>query len=196
MFQKWVMRCLLIGLAATGYAYNLGQYAEGGVIFFLTPDMGHGLVAAVTDQDGGSGMAWGNDLRFVSSCLDGMFQGEEYKTTSGSLNTDEIIAVYGSEAPAATACRSYSVDVGGITFDDWYLPSLTELRIMLKRKALINATALENGGTTFEVADYWSSLENLNSAETALSISFDPENPGTNTREKTAICRVRAIRSF
>lgn len=187
--------CFLAG-ALVASPYSLGEHAQGGVIFFLTPDMGHGLVAAITDQDGGSGLSWGNSSQCIDACLDGLFFGEEYGTTAGSLNSALIIDRYGTEGAAATACADYSVTIDGKAFNDWFLPTLTELRLMLSRKEMINTTAVANGGTAFAAANYWSSLENVNSASSALTLSFDPANPGTNTQDKTTSCRVRAIRAF
>ncbi|NBO24971.1 MAG: hypothetical protein EBU93_07055, partial [Chlamydiae bacterium] len=49
--------------------YKVGDYAEGGVIFWLTPDGKHGLVASIEDMSG-SPMAWtpsGSESTFVGA---------------------------------------------------------------------------------------------------------------------------------
>lgn len=196
MFLKLKMIMLLWVGSLVADAYSLGQYAQGGVIFFLTPDMGHGLVVAITDQDNGNGAAWGPDTIFIDSCIDGIFFGEDYATTAGSLNTDQMILINGMDAEAATLCKNYSVSMNGDAYNDWFLPTVSELRIMLKRKNMINSTAIANGGVAFEPTNYWSSLENINSSVSAIAISFNPELLGLVTEDKTALLKVRAIRAF
>lgn len=196
MFKKFFFLLVVWICPIEATVYSLGDYAEGGVIFFLTPDREHGLVAAIVDQDDGSGAIWGDDSKIVDAFLDGIFFGEGYESTAGSLNTAQILRGYGAFAEAASLCNEYAVTVGGIAFSDWFLPAQMELRIMFQRKEMINTTAMAQGGVSFAEENYWSSFENLNSPNTAIAISFDPANPGTNTPDKTSHCKVRAIRAF
>lgn len=175
--------------------YEIGDYAQGGVVFWLTPDQQHGLAAAIVDQDGGSGIAWapgGFTSTQIGSYMNGIIFGENYTTTSGSLNSARIISVIGTGTYAANACSSYSVTVNGVTYDDWYLPAIMELGLMYIRGSVINATALANGGTSFASTIYWSSTE-------ATSSSASDQNFSTGfqlTNTKTTLARVRAIRAF
>jgi hypothetical protein len=185
---------LLWAASLLGSGFTLGQYAQGGVIFFLTPDKGHGLVAAISDQDGGSGLPWGNDSTATNATLDGIFFGPNYSVTSGSLNTGRCIALLGNNAEAAAACQNYSTTVDGTTYTGWFLPSQSELTLMLFFQDFINTTCSNNGGTALETSYYWSSLET--SETTAKALFFgDPITSGIEG-DKTSLYKVRAIRAF
>ena len=175
--------------------YEIGDYAQGGVVFWLTPDQQHGLAAAIVDQDGGSSIAWaptGFTTTQIGSYMNGIIFGENYTTTSGSLNSARIISVIGTGTYAASVCAGYSTTVNGMTYDNWYLPAIMELGLMYIRKSVINATALANGGTSFASATYWSSTEATSSS--ASDQSFSSGFQFTST--KTTLARVRAIRAF
>jgi len=59
---------------------------------------------------------------------------------------------------AISFCNNYSLTEGGITYDDWYLPSRDELNEMCLNKSAINEAATANGGGNFN-SFYWSSTE-------------------------------------
>ena len=75
---------------------------------------------------------------------------------TGSLNTDEIISVFGVNGNNYAAKLTYEYNGGG--YDDWFLPSLQELNEILANKTIVNSTCTSNGGTSLlEVSWYWSS---------------------------------------
>jgi hypothetical protein len=83
---------------------------------------------------------------------------------------------------------------GGITYGDWYLPSIGEAFLMQQNRAVINATALVNGGAAFESGTYyWSSTEISSSMVHIIPLSTTT----MCTSSKLATSRsVRAIRAF
>ena len=75
---------------------------------------------------------------------------------TGFANTNSIISSYslggsgGTENYAAKLCADYSVTVGGVVYDDWYLPSKNELSKLYLNRVFF--AGYSNG-------DYWSSSD-------------------------------------
>jgi hypothetical protein len=100
-------------------------------------------------------------------------------------NTNAIISSQGNSGNyAAKLCADYSVIVGGVTYDDWYLPSRSELN-----KLYINRVAI--GG--FSNYYYWSSTEWSRDSE-AYTVYFS--NGSFYASDKSYPNDVRAIRAF
>jgi hypothetical protein len=175
---------------ATGAAtYAVGDFAHGGVVFYVEPCGTKGLVSAIEDQDGGSGIKW----RGGSTNYNTMAKGDELY--AGKMNTSIIIAVHAAkndfDEHAALACANYTY--GG--FGDWYLPSLKELELMWQNRAVIDATATANGGSTFfSNFSYWSSTERIDNGNFAENILWSIGDKGGNAKDW--LMRVRAVRAF
>jgi hypothetical protein len=170
-----------------GTTYSVGDFAQGGVVFWVDETGQHGLVCAKEDQNGGVGISWDNGASINTEAHgNGVYAGE--------MNTTIIVARLGSDSYtyAAGVCANYYVTEGGVTYGDWYLPSLSELLLMHQNWAIIDATALANGGGSF-VTYYWSSTENNDTASWDVHIIN-----GTQTifAKHTTTDRVRAVRRF
>lgn len=121
-----------------------GEYYGGGIVFYTTGDGIHGLIAATADQ--GRGIKWYNGVnRFTGSDDDG-FQAGAYNTEriTSDLNKDDQKGIF-----AAKICADYKVTIDGVEYNDWYLPSKSELNLMYLQKDLIGGFA----------RGYWSSTE-------------------------------------
>jgi len=172
------------------HTYSIGDFAQGGIVFWIDETGEHGLVCAKVDQNGGSGVRWyaghnGN----THAKGDGPFAGE--------VNTSIIIAAQvaiGDDGTtyAARICNELQITEGGKTYGDWYLPSKQELNLMYQNKATINTTAAANGGAAFASAYYWSSTEYSSSAASAQNFG----DGGQVTGNKVSTVRVRAVRAF
>jgi len=125
-------------------------------------------------------------------------------STDGSVNTTAIISQAGHTASAAKTCADLSRTVGGVTYDDWYLPSLIELRALYQLRNTLdpiienaNGSKLKKNGTTkYFQYYYWASTESQNNG-TVFTISFHPTlgAPGaTYIRNKNFRARTRAVR--
>ena len=133
----------------TVLTYAVGDEALGGFIaYILEPgDPGYdanvqkGLVVATSDISGGG--PWGCSGTTITGA-DGFAIG------TGNQNTIDIMAGCPTAGIAARLCGDYSVIVGGVTYNDWFLPSENELI-----KILLNSTVI--GGVWNSV--YWSSRE-------------------------------------
>ena len=168
--------------------YAVGDFAHGGIVFWVDATGQHGLVCAKTDQN--VGIRWyartyGNTRAYG----DGPF--------AGKANTLIIIAAQvaiGDDGAtyAARICNELQITEGGKTYGDWYLPSKAELNLMYQNKSAIDATATANGGSAFAVDLYWSSTEyDNNNAWRQNFVSGDQS--GNN---KAAFRRVRAVRAY
>lgn len=158
---------------------SVGDFYAGGVIFYLDATGYHGLVCAVSDQS--TSAMWG--------CFGTGISGADSKAIgSGYQNTIDILNGCSETGTAADICNSAVINGYG----DWFLPSLDELNEMKANKAVINATAINNGGTAFvNNVFYWSSSETDNN-----SAWFTDFNGGYGTGYKSNHQYVRAVRAF
>lgn len=109
---------------------------------------------------------------------------------TGEQNTANIVAVtYHTPPYAAQVCNDLSVDAGGTTYDDWFLPSLDE--VLLMRANLFDAGL---GGLS---GIYWTSTEADvpdDPANNAFAVGMSPDF--TAEYNKSLAEYVRAIRAF
>lgn len=167
--------------------YQIGDFAHGGIVFWIDESGEHGLVCAKEDQSAG--------VRWYAGA-NGSTQAKGNGPYSGEMNTMIIIAsqvAIGDDGNtyAARLCAELQITEGGKAYGDWYLPSREELGLMFDNQSVIGNTAAANGGSALVSAFYWSSTE-LNSGD-AWS-----ENSGiqVGNSSKSSTYRVRAIRAF
>lgn len=166
------------------YKPKIGDFKYGGVIFYIDQTGEHGLVCAVTDQS--TGAEWGCDGIFVDGA-DGIAIG------TGAQNTIDIEASCATAGAAANLCANLSLN----GYDDWFLPSLYELKEMYDNKTAINTTATANSGTGFTSDKYWSSTEKQEGLSYGCGyIDFSIGDNDTYTSIKSKLYYVRAIRAF
>ncbi len=172
--------------------YSVGDFAQGGIVFWVDETGEHGLVCAKVDQDGGSGVRW-------YAGTNGSTQAKGDGPYAGKANTAIIIAAQvaiGDDGStyAARICNELQITENGKTYGDWYLPSKQELNLMYQNKTTIDATATANGGSAFVNAYYWSSTERSDNYAYAWIKSF--VNGVYLYGNKSTAFRVRAVRAF
>jgi len=168
--------------------YSVGDFAQGGIVFWVDETGQHGLVAAKEDQS--TGVRW-------YAGTSGNTQAKGDGPYAGEANTSIIIAAQvaiGDDGStyAARICNELQVTEGGKTYGDWYLPSKEELDLMYQNKATIDATTGANGGSGFASAYYWSSTEFNNNFAWPQYFDSGDQNNGF----KGFTYRVRAVRAF
>jgi uncharacterized protein (TIGR02145 family) len=180
----------------------VGDVYGGGRVFYIfqSGDLGyvagqtHGLIAATVNQS--SGIRWNNGSNITTGAT-----GTAIGT--GLSNTNTIITIQGAGSYAAKICADYTVTVGEVTYDDWYLPSRDELNKMYANIGIgIPARASSDpmyniGGFTINhPTAYFSSSET--GAGNAWYTFFENGTfyPGGYNSEKTTLSNVRAIRTF
>ncbi|WP_291869354.1 DUF1566 domain-containing protein [Maribacter sp.] len=165
---------------------EIGDFNHGGVIFWVDPTSNNssGLVCAITDQ--GTNVSWGCQGTFISGTSDSI--------GSGATNTAVIVAGCTTTGIAADIASNATID----GYSDWFLPSRSELTQMYSQKAIINSTAIANGGAAFIDSNlstrYWSSTESNNN--TAWCKYFANGNDAGLNKGASAYFQVRAIRAF
>lgn len=173
--------------------YRVGDFAQGGVVFWVDETGQHGLVCASSDHS--AGIRW-------HAGTSGSTQAKGDGIYAGEMNTAIIIAsqvAIGDDGNtyAARLCAELQITEGNEAYGDWYLPSKTELDLMYQNKSVIDVSAVANGGSSFSSGNfstsfYWTSTEI--DLGTVWFLNF---TVGTHTGNfKDGLARVRAIRAF
>jgi hypothetical protein len=173
---------------STIQTYAVGDYAQGGVVFWVDKSGQHGLAAIKMDQSEGTmWMAGSNGNTRAKG--DGIYAG---KANTTLIIASQMLIGDDGEPYAASICEDLSYFQLGTNYGDWYLPSKEELNIMFKNKAIIDSVSIAQGGNAMADTWYWSSTEYDNNY--AYAQYFGHLNQLEVT--KNAVFRVRAIRSF
>ncbi|MBA7534930.1 hypothetical protein ES705_27180 [subsurface metagenome] len=126
---------------------KVGDSYGGGIVAY-TDGTGHGLIAATEDQSDGIAWITGGD---TPTTLNGNTS-TDYGT--GQANTNAMMNQIDYDGGAAKVCNEYSITVGSVTYDDWFLPSRDELFKLYRNKVAIG------GFADSELCSYyWSSSE-------------------------------------
>jgi hypothetical protein len=160
----------------------IGDYHEGGVIFYLDENGENGLVCTVSEQSFGS--TWKCDTNII-------IQGaQETAIGTGAQNTADILFVCDA-APTIAAAICNSLDLNGYT--DWFLPSKDELNEIYENKDIIDDTAVDNGGALLQSTNYWSSSHLSSNTVWVQTFAQGGSQYGNSDDSSN---HVRAIRSF
>ena len=171
----------------SGAAHYVGELYGGGVVFYVDQTGSHGLICSAIDI---GTVVWSN----VSSTLIGS---SAQSLWNGQGNTTAIISQSGHTTSAAKLCDNYTnANYGSGIYSDWYLPSLTEFR-MISNNLYIIQKVLESDGNSstigFTIDDsYWTSRERSDSYAAAFLV-YDNSIFDDN---KAYPAKVRAVRAF
>ena len=173
-------------------AYYVGDSGPAGLVFYdrgrYTTGLAHNwryLEAAPSDVSG----------NFIWSSVPGL-AGTATEIGTGRANTAAIIA-QGGVPNAAKACDDYSIDVGGVTYDDWFLPSKGELN-------RIYSSLYSDGAGNLAQDQYLSSSEASAStfwtqefgAGSAGAFNKNGSNGGLSNNPQLVYFKIRCIRDL
>ncbi len=207
--------CISTGQAQTVTAHRIGDFYEGGIIFYVSADGQHGLIAAKEDQ--GGRRPWSNvtytagattfnaNYTVTGTSGDGLF--------AGVMNTALIVGTQIHYNPtgifAGLVAANFSIQSDGISncasnatgemcFGDWYLPSLTEMSQLVQ----VNHQYPEYGlnlvkCSTVTKSAYWTSTESNGADEATNAWVVDTCGTGaTATADKSVLFLTRPVRAF
>ena len=174
--------------STVGFTHYIGELFGGGIVVSVWKDaqgVERGLIASLTDLS--SGIPWTTPA-FQETLIGPAAQSPR----DGLANTNAIVAQAGAGTTyAAGLCKAYNA--GG--FNDWYLPSLLELRECYNASIIVNEVLGDLNGFVFSPnsgISYWSSTENNISYVDV--INFYEEFTNGNKSELSNL--VRAVRRF
>lgn len=171
----------LVVMPPPSNTYAIGDYAHGGVVFWVTPSGKHGRVASLYNIDG---IDWSDIYTEIGKSA--------RSTINGSGNSIAIVSQSGHSKSAAQHC----LDLAYAGYDDWYLPAKNELNQMFMSKTAIEATATANGGEAFIATSYWSSTESdIDATEAWNQNFFGTGNQQADPKTGPSFA-LRAIRAF
>lgn len=162
--------------------YQVGDFAEGGIIFYIDETGEHGLVSALEDL---GQFEWGCYGTSISGA-DGQAIGTGYQ------NTLDIVAqncqTQNGGITAAQATLIYSFE----GYTEWYLPSNEELKEMYNTIGIGGSQGNIGGFETSDFPYYWSSSEFYNGFARVVNFSTGYSNFYDNNFS----LRVHCIRAF
>ena len=160
----------------------IGDFYEGGVIFYLDETGEHDLVVTAFEQSYGT--TWKCDTTIIIQGAEGIAIG------TGTQNTADILSVCNT-SPTIAAAICNSLVLNG--YDDWFLPSKDELNEIYLNKDLIDDTAVNNGGILLQHTNYWSSSHSNSNTVWVQTFADGGSQYGNGEYESN---HVRAVRSF
>jgi hypothetical protein len=178
-----------MGYVAGLVKYEVGDFAQGGVVFYVDESGQHGLVVAKNDLPA---------IRWFAGTY-GKTRADGNGIYAGAANNVIIIPAQlfigddGNPYAAAT-CNELQITEGTTTYSDWYLPTPAELELLGANYTIVDATATANGGTNLLTSPYWSSKEANNSD--AIAVNITPIGTNLFTINKAASFNIRAVRRF
>lgn len=181
---------------------DVGDSFRGGVVVYLLqegdagydPDAQHGLIAAQGNLEG--------TVPWSLSAYAAIDLPDSYGTAvgAGKANTDAIVAQNGAGAGyAAGLCAEYAnPDSGTGSYDDWYLPSVDEMKKLEAASAagFIDLPDYEFGNGNdlppTVIYRYWTS----SSASAGEAVRFYRGDDTYIDTAKDVLCYVRPVRAF
>ncbi len=157
---------------------DIGDDFGGGIVFYTDASGEHGLVAAPSDQS--DGIQWYNGSYIRTNA-------NQTLVFMGEYNTNLIVSVQGDGDYAAKLCSDLVLN----GYDDWYLPSKSELTELYNERGNVGGFADDY---------YWSSSENNNDDvhewRDSLAWYINFTDGYRNSYYKSYSARVRAIRAY
>lgn len=168
--------------------YKIGDFAHGGIVFWVDETKQHGLVCATQDQITATKWFAGTFGKTYARG-NGLFAG---KSNTTLIISTQVFIGDDDSAYAARICNDLEVVANNVLYGDWYLPSVFELKLISQNLATINNVAISNGGSALLNSFYWSSTEASSNNAKIVNVSSAQESSVFKSSQNP----VRAIRAF
>ena len=168
--------------------YKVGDFAHGGIVFWVDETKQHGLVCAKQDQIEATKWFAGTFGKTYARG-NGLFSG---KSNTTLIISTQVFLGDDDSAYAARICNDLEVVANNVLYGDWYLPSVFELKLISQNLAIINNAAITNGGNSLLNSFYWSSTEASSNNAKIVNVSSAQESSVFKSSQNP----VRAIRAF
>lgn len=199
--------------------YEIGEIAEGGIVFYIDETGKHGLVASLEDLSNQaiedtiydmflnnsiiSGYSWCKQTTNGTHECDVYVGADESGLGFGLQNTTAIINFYDTDDGLISAAEAIvNTEING--YSDWYLPSHGELLEMFNTIGPPPPTSFESFSSISNLnslCGYWSSTEVGSTYYSAIVVGYEQDsdgkiNLGYDFVDKSETRLVRPIRSF
>lgn len=160
---------------------QLGEQFGGGIVVhtsYPASNCGY-LIAAL--EDAATSVTWANI---------GNIPWNHQNIGWGKDNTQGMFGHDPAANKAHTVCLNWIYTEGGETYDDWFLPSFEELKILILNKNQI-------GGFPAHTVYYWSSSYDMTAANPTQSAwRIRADQYAVNLQSRGTAGRIRCVRSF
>jgi hypothetical protein len=167
--------------------HYVGEFFEGGIIFYVDYTGNHGLICSLIDLS--TAMTWSD---FPTTAIGVSAQSD----WNGKTNSTAII-LQSASTSTADVCNNYTnSNYGTGVYSDWYLPAIDQLSLIYHAKYQLNKAIDTDGNaatTLLTKHPYWSSTESTSIS--AWAYDFVTGSVIGNDKLCTPIY-VRAIRDF
>jgi len=175
---------------------KIGDYAHGGIVFYVDKTGEHGLVAAEFDIPTPTGNIWelGCAEMETTNFATGHEIGDGYQNTMDIINNDCQQVNNYNDITGAQAC----IDFQSNGYTDWYIPSLDELTLIYMN--LVQTINTQNPPDDYTLYNfdrtgwYWSSTIKANSSSYGYMLVVTQGEFWHTWTSNPA--RIRPIRSF
>ena len=164
-----------INFSTTAVPVTLGGQFQGGTVVYIykSGDPGyiagetHGIIMSNNFLNNSQSTVWSSETTTTSTNATGTALG------TGLTNSNTIYSAIANNATAVNLCRNYSVTINGITYSNWYLPSIGEWNAISSN---ILANKLNSFNVTFDanvsgIVYAWTSSEISSSDVTIININ-------------------------
>jgi hypothetical protein len=177
---------------------TLGGQFQGGTVVYIykSGDPGyiagetHGIIMSNNFLNNSQSTVWSSETTTTSTNATGTALG------AGLTNSNTIYSAIASNASAVNLCRNYSVTISGITYSNWYLPSIGEWNAIYNNSSTgkLGSFSRDSDANISGVTYAWTSSEI--SASDVIIINIGNGGSFPIIKKWTGGGYVRAIRYF
>jgi hypothetical protein len=176
-----------------------GQYQGGTVVhIYKSGEPGyiagetHGIIMSNSFVNPTTSTKWSSETPFIATNARGTALGD------GLTNSNAIFNTIGSNAIAVNFCRNYSVVINGVTYTNWYLPTIYEWnKVFSNRSAgLLPNFNFRNDANFSNVVNVWTSSEVSTSDVIMVNIGNGGSFPINKDLNINDYGYIRAVRYF